>query len=107
MPPRSLASANVFPPGIPGADRDWFDSHQRRVRVCIAAENVPALKHYITVAKRPALVGFESGERAGSSRTFLRHYGLFASANRAESTAMARALLDVAAPAAEPQKQPD
>jgi hypothetical protein len=37
----------------------------------------------------------------------IRHYGLFASANRAESIATARALLDVAAPAADPQKQPD
>jgi hypothetical protein len=37
----------------------------------------------------------------------IRHYGLFASANRAESIAAARALLDVAAPAADPQKRPD
>jgi hypothetical protein len=35
----------------------------------------------------------------------IRHYGLFASANRAESIARARALLDVAAPAA--KKHPD
>jgi hypothetical protein len=37
----------------------------------------------------------------------IRYYGLFASANRAESIATARALLDVAAPAADPQKQPE
>jgi hypothetical protein len=37
----------------------------------------------------------------------IRHYGLFASANRAESIATARALLDVTAPVAEAQKQPD
>jgi len=37
----------------------------------------------------------------------IRHYGLFASANRAESIATARVLLDVAPPAANPQKQPD
>ena len=37
----------------------------------------------------------------------IRHYGLFANANRAESIATARALLNVAPPAAEPQKQPD
>jgi hypothetical protein len=37
----------------------------------------------------------------------IRHYGLFANANRAESIATARALLDVAPPAADPQKQPD
>ena len=36
-----------------------------------------------------------------------RHYGLFASANRAESIATARALLNVAPPAADPQEQPD
>jgi hypothetical protein len=37
----------------------------------------------------------------------IRHYGLFASANRAESIATARALLDVAPLAGDPQKQPD
>ena len=37
----------------------------------------------------------------------IRHYGLFASANRAESIATARALLGVVPPAAEAQKQPD
>ena len=37
----------------------------------------------------------------------IRHYGLFASANRAESIATARALLNVVPPAADPQKQPD
>jgi hypothetical protein len=37
----------------------------------------------------------------------IRHYGLFASANRAESIATARALLDVTPPVAEAQKQPD
>ena len=37
----------------------------------------------------------------------IRHYGLFANAHRAESIATARALLDVAAPAADPQKQSD
>jgi hypothetical protein len=37
----------------------------------------------------------------------IRHYGLFASTNRAESIATARALLDVALPAADPQQQPD
>ena len=37
----------------------------------------------------------------------IRHYGLFASANRAESIATARALLDVAPPAVDPQQQPD
>ena len=37
----------------------------------------------------------------------IRHYGLFASTNRAQSIATARALLEVAAPAAGPQEQPD
>jgi hypothetical protein len=37
----------------------------------------------------------------------IRHYGLFAPTNRAESIATARALLNVARPAADPQKQPD
>jgi hypothetical protein len=37
----------------------------------------------------------------------IRHYGLFASANRAESIATARALLDVAPPAVDPQQRPD
>ena len=37
----------------------------------------------------------------------IRHYGLFASANGAESIATARALLNVAPPAADPQEQPD
>ena len=37
----------------------------------------------------------------------IRHYGLFASANRAQSIATARALLDVAPPAADPQQRPD
>jgi Putative transposase/Transposase zinc-binding domain len=37
----------------------------------------------------------------------IRHYGLFASATRAESIATARALLGVVPPAAEAQKQPD
>jgi hypothetical protein len=37
----------------------------------------------------------------------IRHYGLFASANRAESIATARALLNVVPPAAALQKQPD
>jgi hypothetical protein len=37
----------------------------------------------------------------------IRHYGLFANANRAESIATARALLKVAPPAAEPKQQPD
>jgi Putative transposase len=37
----------------------------------------------------------------------IRHYGLFASANRAEYIATARALLNVAPPAVDPQKQPD
>jgi len=37
----------------------------------------------------------------------IRHYGLFANANRAETIATARAFLDVAPPAADPQPQPD
>ena len=37
----------------------------------------------------------------------IRHYGLLASTNRAQSIATARALLEVAAPAAGPQEQPD
>jgi hypothetical protein len=37
----------------------------------------------------------------------IRHYGLFASTNRAQSIATARALLEVAPPAADPQEQPD
>jgi hypothetical protein len=37
----------------------------------------------------------------------IRHYGLFASANRANSIAKARALLDVAPPAVDPQQRPD
>jgi Putative transposase len=36
----------------------------------------------------------------------IRHYGLFANAKRAENIATARALLDVAPPAADPQEQP-
>src|SRR5712664_3885309 len=37
----------------------------------------------------------------------IRHYGLFANANRAENIAKARALLNVAPPAGDPQEQPD
>jgi hypothetical protein len=37
----------------------------------------------------------------------IRHYGLFANANRAENIATARARLNVAPPAADPQEQPD
>src|SRR5258707_15151807 len=37
----------------------------------------------------------------------IRHYGLFASTNRAESIATAPALLNVAPPAADPQKRAD
>ena len=37
----------------------------------------------------------------------IRHYGLFANANRAETIATARAFLDVAPPAADPQQKPD
>src|SRR6202040_2364681 len=37
----------------------------------------------------------------------IRHYGLFANANRAENIATARALLNVAPPAAAPQEQPN
>jgi hypothetical protein len=37
----------------------------------------------------------------------IRHYGLFAATNRAESIATARALLNVAPPDAAPQQQPD
>src|ERR1700690_3410134 len=37
----------------------------------------------------------------------IRHYGLFANANRAENIATARALLKIAPPAADPQEQPD
>ena len=37
----------------------------------------------------------------------IRNYGLFASTNRAQSIATARALLNVAPPAADPQEQPD
>jgi hypothetical protein len=37
----------------------------------------------------------------------IRHYGLFASTNRAENIAMARALLNAAPPAAGPQQPPD
>jgi hypothetical protein len=37
----------------------------------------------------------------------IRHYGLFASTNRAKSIATARALLNVAPPAADPQQEPD
>ncbi|MBV9533736.1 MAG: transposase [Bradyrhizobium sp.] len=37
----------------------------------------------------------------------IRHYGLFAAANRTESIATARALLDVAPPAVDPQPQAD
>ena len=37
----------------------------------------------------------------------IRHYGLFANANRAANVATARTLLDVAPPAAGPQEQPD
>ena len=37
----------------------------------------------------------------------IRHYGFFANANRAENIAAARALLNVAPPAADPQEQPD
>jgi len=37
----------------------------------------------------------------------IRHYGLFANTNRAETIATARAFLDVAPPTADPQQQPD
>ena len=37
----------------------------------------------------------------------IRHYGIFASTNRAQSIATARAILNVAPPAADPQQQPD
>lgn len=37
----------------------------------------------------------------------IRHYGLFASTNRAQSIATARALFNVARPAADPQQEPD
>jgi hypothetical protein len=37
----------------------------------------------------------------------IRHYGLFANTNRAENIATARALLNVAPPAADPQQPPD
>jgi hypothetical protein len=37
----------------------------------------------------------------------IRHYGLLASANRAESIATARALLGVAPPAVDEQRQPE
>ena len=37
----------------------------------------------------------------------IRHYGLFANANRAETIATARALLGADPPAADPQQQPD
>ena len=37
----------------------------------------------------------------------IRHYGLFASANRADNIATARAFLDAAPPDADPQPQPD
>src|SRR5262249_48646009 len=37
----------------------------------------------------------------------IRHYGLFANANRAENIATARTLLNVAKPVAEAQEQPD
>ena len=37
----------------------------------------------------------------------IRHYGLFANANRADNIATARAFLDVAQPAADPQQQSD
>src|SRR6266700_3879649 len=37
----------------------------------------------------------------------IRHYGLFANANRAENIATARALLNVAPPATAPQEPPD
>ena len=37
----------------------------------------------------------------------IRPYGLFASANRAENVATARACLDLAPPAADPQQKPD
>ena len=48
-------------------------------------------------------------ELQGSSKFFhrIRHYGLFANANRAENIATARALLNVAPPAVDPQQQPD
>src|SRR5260370_26751148 len=42
-----------------------------------------------------------------SDMVFGTHYGLFANANRAENIATARALLNVAPPAADPQEQPD
>ena len=45
--------------------------------------------------------------RHSNDRHRIRHYGLFANANRAENIATARALLDVAPPAAGPQEQPD
>jgi hypothetical protein len=45
--------------------------------------------------------------RAAQGLHRIRHYGLFANANRAENIATARALLNVAPPAADPQEPPD
>jgi hypothetical protein len=50
--------------------------------------------------KKPSVINKKCRHR-------IRHYGLFASTNRAESIATARALLNVAPPAADPQEQPD
>jgi len=47
-----------------------------------------------------------SHARAAKGFHRIRHYGLFANANRAENTATARALLGAGPPAADPQ-QPD
>ena len=44
--------------------------------------------------------------RHSNDRHRIRHYGLFANANRAENIATARALLHIVPPA-DPQKQPD
>jgi hypothetical protein len=79
-----------------GPDRRRCGPHPERISSC-----------YIK-----ALRSSELGSRFGAysqPKGFhrIRHYGLFANASRAENIAKARAILNVAPPAAAPQEQPD
>jgi hypothetical protein len=64
--------------------------------------------HRVAISNR-RLVAADDGAIAFRWKGFhrIRHYGLFANANRAENIAKARALLNVVPPAADPQEQPD
>jgi hypothetical protein len=127
---RSCATAIIRPPNRTLVD--WALSPQRRIcfqmtRGRILAERDVSDEHQFLVATYLRCRRREPGASAGGwsgwlpEQTFrrlllhvlpkgfhrIRHYGLFASANRAESIATARALLGVAKPAADPQKPQD